>query len=88
MKMYVYHSTVRDGVCNTHIVVLFPFTIVPEASAATLRGFENRTWHKFLFGRLPGNGAGWNSLAENWMDPVSQNVRTWAAEVVGVGALV
>jgi hypothetical protein len=52
MEMFVYHSTVRDGVCDTHIIVLFPFAIVPETSAATLRGLENSKWHKFLFGRL------------------------------------
>jgi hypothetical protein len=63
--MSVYHSTVRDGVCDTHIVVLFPFAIAPEASDAILRGLENNMWHKFLFGRLQGHGAGWNSPAEN-----------------------
>jgi hypothetical protein len=87
-EMSVYHSTVRDGICDTHIVVLFPFAIVPEASAATLHGLENSTCHEFLFGRLPGHAAGWNSPAEKWMDPASQNVRTWAAGVVGVGAAV
>jgi hypothetical protein len=87
MKMSVYHLTVRDGVCGTHSC-LFPFTIVSEASITILRGLENSMWHKFLFGRLPGHGAGWNSPTENWMDPASQNVRTWAAGVVGVGAAV
>jgi hypothetical protein len=65
MKISAYHSTVRDGVCDTHIIVLFPFAIVRGSSAATLRGLENSRWHKFLFGCLPGPGAGWNSPDEN-----------------------
>jgi hypothetical protein len=71
MKMSVYHSTVRDGVCDTHVIVLFLYASVPGSSTATLRGLENSVWYKFLFSRLPGPGAGWNSPNESWMDPVS-----------------
>jgi hypothetical protein len=86
MKMPIYHSTVRDRVVDTHIAVLSPFPIVPETCGATSRALENSMWCKFRFDRLPGDGAEWNSPAENWMDPVSRNVPTLAAEVVGVGA--